>query len=277
MFRRMLTTLRALFTICSCMGRRAGDTAPPAPKNEPAAPAPAPKNETAPPTHEPAYQPESSTEPAPPAPKNEPAAPGPAPKNEPAPPTHEPAYQPESSTEPAPPAPKNEPAPPTHEAASQPESTTEESLNPSASSSVWKVPMSFAANTMASNSRASSLQFGFSHPAFEEDDFELLVMQQKVSLRYCFHNHGDIIDGKIGVANISYHKNIVVRSTVDNWQTYRESQAEFVGTTNSITDFGFSLSFPYNAEKLQFAIRYQVCGEEHWDNHAGNNYTIRRV
>ena len=105
-------------------------------------------------------------------------------------------------------------------------------------------------------------------------------MQQKVSLQYCFHNHGDIIAGKINVANISFHKNIVVRSTVDDWQTYKESQAEFVGasTTNNIIDnFGFSLSFPYSAEKLQFAIRYEVCGEVYWDNHAGDNYTVRRV
>ena len=78
---------------------------------------------------------------------------------------------------------------------------------------------------------------------------------------------------------MDFHKSIVIRSTVDDWQTYQKSQVEFVGasTTNNIDDFGFSLSFPYNTEKLQSAIFYQVCGEEYWDNHGSDNYTVLRV
>ena len=72
---------------------------------------------------------------------------------------------------------------------------------------------------------------------------------------------------RIGKTNMGFQKNIVIRSTVDDWQTYQESPADFVGATcnssTNIDDFGFSLNFPYEAENLQFAISYQVCGEEY--------------
>ena len=46
------------------------------------------------------------------------------------------------------------------------------------------------------------------HPAFAEDDLELLVMQKKVSFRYCCHNHRDTINGKISVVNMAFHINV---------------------------------------------------------------------
>ena len=46
------------------------------------------------------------------------------------------------------------------------------------------------------------------HPAFVEDDLELLVMQKKVSFRYCCHNHRDTINGKISVVNMAFHINV---------------------------------------------------------------------
>ena len=50
------------------------------------------------------------------------------------------------------------------------------------------------------------------HPAFVEDDLELLVMQKKVSLGYCSHDHGDTINGKISVVNMAFQKKVVIRS-----------------------------------------------------------------
>ncbi|GAA6216553.1 protein phosphatase 1 regulatory subunit 3F isoform X1 [Lates japonicus] len=86
--------------------------------------------------------------------------------------------------------------------------------------------------------------------------------------------------GLIRVLNISFHKAVYIRSTMDNWVTYFDHPAEYVhGSHDGDTDqFSFKLSFapPYNTHgsRIEFVVRYETSDGDFWANNSSMNYVV---
>ncbi|KAK4210847.1 putative phosphatase regulatory subunit-domain-containing protein [Rhypophila decipiens] len=90
--------------------------------------------------------------------------------------------------------------------------------------------------------------------------------------------------GSVVVANIAFQKLVACRFTLDYWKTTSEVGAEYF---NEVTPrqnpigsdrfhFTIKLSDMANLENktLYFCIRYNVGGQEHWDNNGGMNFQV---
>ncbi|XP_041859394.1 protein phosphatase 1 regulatory subunit 3A isoform X2 [Melanotaenia boesemani] len=86
--------------------------------------------------------------------------------------------------------------------------------------------------------------------------------------------------GLIRVLNISFHKAVYIRSTMDNWGTYFDYPAEYVhGSNDGDTDqFSFKLSFapPYiiHGSRMEFVVRYETSDGDYWANNSSMNYVV---
>jgi len=86
--------------------------------------------------------------------------------------------------------------------------------------------------------------------------------------------------GLVRVLNISYHKSVYIRSTMDHWDTYYDHPAEYIqGSSDGQTDaFGFKLSFapPYNTHgtRIEFVVRYETSDGDYWANNSNMNYAV---
>lgn len=86
--------------------------------------------------------------------------------------------------------------------------------------------------------------------------------------------------GIVRVLNVSFHKAVYIRSTMDNWATYFDHPAEYVQDSNDgDTDrFSFKLSFapPYitHGSRIEFVIRYETSDGDYWANNSQMNYVV---
>lgn len=86
--------------------------------------------------------------------------------------------------------------------------------------------------------------------------------------------------GVIRVLNISFHKAVYIRSTMDNWATYYDHPAEYIqGSHDGDTDkFSFKLSFapPYitQGSRIEFVVRYETSDGDYWANNSSMNYAV---
>ncbi|XP_061627301.1 protein phosphatase 1 regulatory subunit 3A [Phyllopteryx taeniolatus] len=86
--------------------------------------------------------------------------------------------------------------------------------------------------------------------------------------------------GLVRVLNVSFHKAVYIRSTMDNWETYFDHPAEYVqGSHDGDTDkFFFKLSFarPYvtHGSRIEFVVRYETTEGDYWDNNSHLNYVV---
>lgn len=94
--------------------------------------------------------------------------------------------------------------------------------------------------------------------------------------------------GSVAVANLAFHKVVAARFTFDNWRTVSEVTAEYSNLNSEgrsrasgydIFDFNVKLSDQANLEhKTMFiCIRYQVGGNEYWDNNNSRNFKVEFV
>ena len=91
------------------------------------------------------------------------------------------------------------------------------------------------------------------------------------------------IIGTVIVANIAYEKRVTVRFTVDSWKTISEASAEYRNiqtelSLNGYDLFQFAIELPDQAvlqsKILLLCVRYQVNGQEYWENNSGRNFKI---
>ena len=94
--------------------------------------------------------------------------------------------------------------------------------------------------------------------------------------------------GSVAVANLAFHKVVAARFTFDNWRTVSEVTAEFCGEKRVATsradgydvfDFNVKLSDQANLEKktMFICVRYNVGGQEYWDNNSSGNFRVEFV
>ncbi|PWY89461.1 hypothetical protein BO94DRAFT_36488 [Aspergillus sclerotioniger CBS 115572] len=90
--------------------------------------------------------------------------------------------------------------------------------------------------------------------------------------------------GVVGVANLAFHKHVAARFTLDQWKTVSEVSAEYNDGArrkhahDGYDQFSFNIRLDdqINLEKktMFVCIRYNVAGEEYWDNNNSQNYQI---
>ncbi|XP_062397763.1 uncharacterized protein si:ch211-167b20.8 [Sardina pilchardus] len=117
------------------------------------------------------------------------------------------------------------------------------------------------------------------------DDLKASVRTHKVEVEPVSSDPDDPLtfSGTIRVLNISFHKSVYVRSTMDGWGTYFDCPADYVeGSYDGESDqFSFKLSFaqPYlfHGARIDFVVRYETSDGEFWANNNGRNYSVTLI
>ena len=91
----------------------------------------------------------------------------------------------------------------------------------------------------------------------------------------------DLLTGIVRVQNIAYEKHVVIRYTLNDWETFSDLKAEW---EESVWDnnwpetdrFRFKIPLPTSSWSLsvRFAISYDVAGMNFWDNNQTSNYEL---
>lgn len=152
-------------------------------------------------------------------------------------------------------------------------------------------PLAVSAETSPVEDYDSKEEFPFRH-CEHEVDWELRLSDfpqnnsrpfKKVQLeRLTISSENTTLVGLVAVANLAYHKHVVARFTFDYWKTVSEVVAEYDHdihrkyTYDGYDRFSFSVKLDDQANlenKTMFtSIRYNVNGQELWDNNNGRNY-----
>ncbi|XP_011155438.1 glycogen-binding subunit 76A [Solenopsis invicta] len=99
---------------------------------------------------------------------------------------------------------------------------------------------------------------------------ENVVIQDPVTLA---------LQGTVRVINLDFHKSVHVRYSLNSWRNFSDLQATYV--PNSCDGFSDKFSFILYChtllvgQRLEFAVRFQCKGAQHWDNNAGANYCFQ--
>jgi hypothetical protein len=90
--------------------------------------------------------------------------------------------------------------------------------------------------------------------------------------------------GTIAVANLSFHKLVVARFTLDYWKTTSEVVAEFNNDirqprhSDGYDRFNFNIKLAdqanLEAKTMFFCVKYAVNGQEYWDNNNSTNFQV---
>lgn len=132
--------------------------------------------------------------------------------------------------------------------------------------------------------KASPGKLTFSQPASDYVDFRKRLDVGKVSLENVIVKEGeDYILGTVKVSNFSYHKEVFVRWSSDNWNTHEDVFCKYVANGNSkatssayvlFDTFSFKLNLPPKCRKIEFCVCFRCEAKEYWDNNGGQNYVI---
>ena len=118
----------------------------------------------------------------------------------------------------------------------------------------------------------------FSQPG-ARPDFVQRVLRDKVALENCLVDDKSMtVTGTVRVANLSYHKQVTIRTSLNGWLTHEDIPATYVvGSHDTLTDrFSFTITVPYYfnvGNRLEFCIKFLSEGEW-WDNNYGSNYAV---
>ncbi|KAF7187141.1 Protein phosphatase 1 regulatory subunit 3A [Pseudocercospora fuligena] len=117
---------------------------------------------------------------------------------------------------------------------------------------------------------------------FPEDTFERRTKPIRVERIFLSSDKTTLV-GVCAVQNIAFHKQVVARFTLDYWKTTSEVVAEFNNDprsppTDGCDRFNFHIKLSDQAnidnKTLLLCVRYNVGGQEFWDNNNNTNYQI---
>nr|POF17134.1 protein phosphatase 1 regulatory subunit 3a [Quercus suber] len=151
-------------------------------------------------------------------------------------------------------------------------------------------PIAVSAGTSPVESYESESEFPFDGKPereiklteFPADTFERRTRPVRVERIFLSPDKQTLI-GSCAVQNIAFHKLVVARFTVDWWKTTSEVVAEYNNVTRSANhdgcdrfNFHIKLSDQANIDDktLLLCIRYNVGGQDFWDNNNGSNYQV---
>lgn len=78
--------------------------------------------------------------------------------------------------------------------------------------------------------------------------------------------------GTVKVKNLSFHKEVFIRSTWDNWTTQTDTfctYSQIVGASGAYViydTFSFKLTLPPHSRNLEFCVCYKADDKEYWDS-----------
>lgn len=122
----------------------------------------------------------------------------------------------------------------------------------------------------------------FRQPASAYLEFRQKVDETNVSLENVIIKETEhLIVGTVKVKNISYHKEVIVRSSCDGWKTHEDTYCTYTvvgsGAASAYTlhdTFSFKLTLPPKSRRIEFCVCYKCDGTEFWDNNDGLNYSL---
>ena len=141
-----------------------------------------------------------------------------------------------------------------------------------------QVPFS-AASLMQSKKRRSRYMFPTFLDPCQTDFFMERVVKQNVCLGSLTCDDF-VVTGVVWVTNIDYVKEVAVRFTLDDWNSFRDVWGYYLDSNvdKKTEQFGFRVTIPLDFQvglTMQFAVRYCVAGYEFWDNNIGRNYHLQ--
>ncbi|KAL8687214.1 MAG: hypothetical protein Q9218_006550 [Villophora microphyllina] len=160
-------------------------------------------------------------------------------------------------------------------------------------------PMAVSAGTSPAEQYANEIEFPFGddpsqsrEPAYEweirlsnfpRETYDRKRMPVRVERVYLSSDNKNLL-GAVAVANLAFHKTVVARFTLDYWKTTSEVVADYNNDVRrkQLNDgcdrflFSIKLEDQANLESktMFFCVRYNVNGQEFWDNNNSINYQI---
>ncbi|KAK3096192.1 hypothetical protein FSP39_024254 [Pinctada imbricata] len=124
------------------------------------------------------------------------------------------------------------------------------------------------------------LTLNFKQPASDYLAFRENLDRNNVSLENVIIRDYNLL-GTIKVKNISFEKRVLIRMTIDSWETHKNVEAVYVSGQGSVCDtfdtFSFEFSVPPDfdsSKKMEFAVCFETNNKQFWDNNNGVNYQI---
>jgi hypothetical protein len=152
-------------------------------------------------------------------------------------------------------------------------------------------PMAVSAGSSPVETYDSESEFPFESPKperemrlanFPPDSFDRKIKPIRVERIFLSTDKQTLI-GVCAVQNISFHKLVVARFTLDYWKTTSEVVAEYNNDPKNKNadgcdrfNFHIKLSDQANVDNktILLCVRYNVGGQEYWDNNDDANYQI---
>ncbi|XP_063745998.1 protein phosphatase 1 regulatory subunit 3B-like [Eleginops maclovinus] len=120
------------------------------------------------------------------------------------------------------------------------------------------------------------LVLDFDPPASDYLSFRWRLDSGLVCLARCVLG-GGLLSGTVRVRNVGFQKAVRLRLTLDGWRTHRDLDCDFVidpYPSAGSDSFSFSAELPPRLQHAEFAVCYQVGGQEYWDSNQGQNYRM---
>jgi len=118
---------------------------------------------------------------------------------------------------------------------------------------------------------------------FPSDSYERQTLPVRVERIFLTPDNKTLV-GTVACANISFHKLVVARFTLDYWKTTSEVVAEFnhdvrkKQSSDGYDRFNFNIKLADQAnlasKTLLLCVRYTVNGQDFWDNNNSMNYQV---
>ena len=134
-----------------------------------------------------------------------------------------------------------------------------------------------------SNLRSPPFDWEIALTNFPRDSPERTVLPVRTEKVY-LSSDTKFLTGSVIVRNLSFHKLVVARFTLDYWKTTSEVVAEYSSdvrqrqTDDGCDRFTFSIKLEDQANlenrSMLFCVRYNVNGQEYWDNNNSTNYKV---
>jgi len=134
-----------------------------------------------------------------------------------------------------------------------------------------------------SKSRSIPFDWDIQLTNFPRDSPERAALPVRMEKVYLSSDNRVLI-GAVMVRNLAFHKFVVARFTLDYWKTTSEVVAEYnndvrrTQVNDGCDRFTFSIKLEDQAnlenKTMFFCVRYNVNGQEHWDNNNSINYQI---
>ncbi|XP_035777203.1 glycogen-binding subunit 76A-like isoform X2 [Anopheles albimanus] len=122
----------------------------------------------------------------------------------------------------------------------------------------------------------------FVQPASDYVRFRQKLDERNVSLENVIIKETEqLIVGTVKVKNLSYHKEVILRSSCDNWKTHEDTFCTYSVVGNGAASaylifdtFSFKLTLPPKSRRIEFCACFKCDGIEYWDNNDGRNYSL---